>query len=250
MKKLIFAANWKMHLGPEGASQFLKAFSQHYDSVTDREVWFFPAAVSLGTVVQSIQAYDYIKAGAQNVFWEPKGAFTGELSVSMAQEAGAEAVLVGHSERRHVFGETDVETGKKVRAVLDGGLIPLLCVGEKIDEREAGATLGVVERQLGVLDGLSATEMERVVIAYEPVWAIGTGKTATPDDAAEVHAAIRSWFVDKGVAASEVSILYGGSVKPANAASLISEPDVDGVLVGGASLDPEMWAAIASVGID
>ena len=250
MKKLIFAANWKMHLGPDGANQFLKAFSQHYDSVTDREVWFFPAAVSLGTVVQSIQAYDYIKAGAQNVFWEPKGAFTGELSVSMAQEAGAEAVLVGHSERRHVFGETDVETGKKVRAVLDGGLIPLLCVGEKIDEREAGATLGVVERQLGVLDGLSATEMERVVIAYEPVWAIGTGKTATPDDAAEVHAAIRSWFVDKGVAASEVSILYGGSVKPANAASLISEPDVDGVLVGGASLDPEMWAAIASVGID
>jgi len=247
MKKLIFAANWKMHLGPDGARQFLEAFSQHYDSVAGREVWFFPAAVSLRTVAQSVKGADDLKAGAQNVFWEPKGAFTGELSVSMAQEAGAQAALVGHSERRHVFGETDAETGRKVRAVLEGGLIPLLCVGEKIEEREAGATLTVVERQLGVLDGLSATEMGQIVVAYEPVWAIGTGKTATPSDAAEVHAAIRRWFVNKGLAPDEVSILYGGSVKPANVASLVSEPDVDGVLVGGASLDPEMWTAIASV---
>jgi triosephosphate isomerase len=250
MKQLIFAANWKLHLGPDGARQFLEAFSQHYDSVADREVWFFPAAVSLRTVVQSLQGHDDMKAGAQNVFWEPKGAFTGELSVPMAQEAGAQAALVGHSERRHVFGETDAETGKKVRAVLEGGLVPLLCVGETLEEREAGGTLAVVDRQLGVLDDLSATDLGQIVVAYEPVWAIGTGKTATPSDAAEVHAAIRKWFVDKGVAADEVSILYGGSVKPANVASLVSEPDVDGVLVGGASLDPEMWAAIASVDID
>jgi triosephosphate isomerase len=250
MKNLILAANWKMHLGPAQATEFLEAFSNSHSPLPGREVWFFPAAVSLSTVARWTEKHPSMKAGAQNIYWEPKGAFTGEMSVAMAAEAGAEAALVGHSERRHVFGETDEEAAKKVRALLDAAVTPLLCVGEKIEQREAGETLAVVERQLGALTGLDAAALGKVVIAYEPVWAIGTGKTATPADAAEVHAAIRRWMNDKGVPAAAARILYGGSVKPSNAGSLLSEPEIDGVLVGGASLDPEAWAAIVGAAID
>jgi triosephosphate isomerase len=245
MTKLIFAANWKMHLGPEAARGFLHAYLQRHRTAPDREVWFFPPAVSLEAVAHATRDRRDIRVGAQNVHWEPKGAYTGELSISMAAEAGATAALVGHSERRHVFGETDEETGRKVRAVLTSGLVPILCVGERIEDREAGQTLAVVTRQLSVLGGLDASTLSRIVIAYEPVWAIGTGKTATPADAAEVHAAIRRWFGDRGV--RTVRVLYGGSVKPGNAAELVADDEIDGLLVGGASLDPASWATIASV---
>lgn len=250
MRKLIFAANWKMHLGPMAAGDFLAEFLRLYDALDDREVWLFPSAISVDVVASRIQGRDDLEVGVQNVYWEPKGAFTGELSVAMAKEAGAAAALVGHSERRHVFGETDEETSKKVGALLDAELTPMLCVGEKLEEREAGDTISVVTRQLGALDGLDARTLERVPIAYEPVWAIGTGKTATPADAAEVHAAIRAWFVDRGADAGAVRILYGGSVKVENVRALVSEPDIDGVLVGGASLDPAQWAKISSVPTD
>jgi triosephosphate isomerase len=250
MRKLIFAANWKMHLGPEAAVQFMQVFLQRFKSSADREVWFFPAAVSLKSVADLIRDRAGIRAGAQNVHWEKKGAFTGELSVDMVHEAGGNMALVGHSERRHVFGETDEETAKKVRALLEGRLTPLLCVGETIEQREAGETLSVVERQLGALSGLDSATLARIVIAYEPVWAIGTGKTATPADAAEVHAMIRQWCVDHGVAAGNARVLYGGSVKPGNVQELVSEPEIDGVLVGGASLDPADWTAIAQAGVD
>jgi triosephosphate isomerase len=250
MKRLIMAANWKMHVGPAGAREFFSSFSNGYRSLPDREVWFFPAAVSIATVAGIVRDHADMRTGAQNVYWEAKGAFTGEISVAMAAEAGATVALVGHSERRHVFGETDEETGRKVRALLQGGLTPLLCVGEKIEQRESGETIEVVERQLAALDGLDGAVLRQVVIAYEPVWAIGTGKTATPADAAEVHGAIRRWFAGRGVASQDISILYGGSVKPENARSLVSEPEIDGVLVGGASLDPAAWAAIASAAVD
>ncbi len=149
-----------------------------------------------------------------------------------------------------MFRETDEETGRKVRALLEGGLIPLLCVGEKIEQREAGETLAVVRRQLAVLEGLDGAALTRVPIAYEPVWAIGTGKTATPHDAAEVHAAIRDWLGERGVHPAEVRVLYGGSVKPDNIRALVAEPQIDGVLVGGASLDPVAWGAMVRVPLD
>jgi triosephosphate isomerase len=213
-------------------------------------VWFFPSAVALEAVVSGSTDQSGIVVGAQNLYWEPKGAFTGELSVPMAKEAGARAALVGHSERRHVFGETDEETGLKVKALLDHRLIPMLCVGERIEQREAGETLTVVERQLAVLSSYDADTLQRVVIAYEPVWAIGTGKTATPADAAEVHAFIRGWYADHGVAPEEVKVLYGGSVKPGNIETLVAQSEIDGVLVGGASLHPVEWAAMARAGLD
>jgi len=250
MKRLIFAANWKMHLSPDAARRYLEVFLEASQPMEGREVWFFPSAVALEAVVEGVKSRPDIVVGAQNVHWEAKGAFTGELSVPMAREAGARAALVGHSERRHVFGETDEETRRKVHAVLDLGLTPMLCVGEKIEEREAGSTLAVVERQLAVLGDLDTVALGGVVIAYEPVWAIGTGRTATPRDAAEVHAFIRRWLGEHGVATDETRILYGGSVKPDNIAVLVSEPEIDGVLVGGASLHPIEWAAMTGVALD
>ncbi len=237
-----------MHLGPAAAREYLRAFLAAYGGVPERRVWFFPPAVSLAAVAEAIRARPDLAAGAQHVYWEPKGAFTGETSVAMAQEAGAAAALVGHSERRHVFGETDAETGRKVAALLANGLTPVLCVGEQLAERDAGQTLQVVERQLAALQSLEAGDLARVVVAYEPVWAIGTGRNATPADAAEVHAAIRRWFTARGVAAGTLRVLYGGSVNLENVASLVAESEIDGVLVGGASLDPAKWARLVSVG--
>jgi triosephosphate isomerase len=250
MSKKIFAANWKMFLGPHGAKTFLADYLERYVPMEDREVWFFPSSIAVSAVIAQVQDRTDIRVGVQNVYWEPKGAYTGELSIAMAQEAGAVAALVGHSERRHVFGETVDETAKKVFALLDAGLTPMLCVGEKLEERESGQTLAVVTRQLEALEGLDSVALASVPIAYEPVWAIGTGRTATPEDAAEVHSAIRAWFVDRGVEKVAVRVLYGGSVKVDNVRELVAEPEVDGVLVGGASLDPEQWAAISRVLID
>jgi len=250
MKPLIFAGNWKMHLGPEGARRFLDRFLASYRPAADREVWFFAPAVSLATVAAAVRDRPGLRAGIQHVHWEGKGAFTGETSVAMAREAGASAALVGHSERRHVFAETDAETGRKVRAVLAGELTPVLCVGETLAERERGKTLAVVHRQVSVLEGLPGQTLSQVYIAYEPVWAIGTGRNATPEDAAQVHAAIRRQLGTLGAPVGETRILYGGSVKPDNAAALVAEAEIDGVLVGGASLDPDSWSAIVRAGRD
>jgi triosephosphate isomerase len=249
-RTLIFAGNWKMHLGPGAARAFLDRFLPQYRPSADREVWFFAPAVSVAAVAAAVSGRERVRVGIQNVHWEPKGAFTGETSVAMAAEAGATTALVGHSERRHVFGETDRETGLKVRALLAGGLIPMLCVGETLEEREAGRTLEVVRRQLAVLQGLSPAELARVRVAYEPVWAIGTGRNATPADAAEVHRAIRADLARLGGPASEMPVLYGGSVKPDNASQLVAQDDIDGLLVGGASLDPDSWRAIVSARIN
>jgi len=246
MSHPVFAANWKMNHGPTDAREFMRAFLAHYARQSDRTVLMFPSTVALAAVVESLRDRHDIRVGVQNVHWEDKGAFTGEISASMARDAGAHYALVGHSERRHVFGETDEETAKKVAACFRSGLVPILCVGEKLDEREAGATTGVVLRQLQAgLSLLDTNQVGHVLIAYEPVWAIGTGKTATPADASAVHAVIRrelrSRAPDKGAA---VHILYGGSVNRGNAAALLAAPDVDGVLVGGASLDAEGWSSI------
>jgi triosephosphate isomerase (TIM) len=248
MRHLLFAANWKMHLGPSDARAYCDTFLALHATRADREVWLFPPAVSLEAVAQRIAGHPDIRAGAQNVHWEPKGAFTGAVSVPMAAQAGARAALVGHSERRHVFGETDAETGQKVRAVLAGGLAPVLCVGETLAEREAGRTLEVVRRQLEAgLEGLEGPALGALVIAYEPVWAIGTGRNATPADAAAVHREIRAWLVGRQVAHPRV--LYGGSVNLKNADSLLAEVELDGVLVGGASLDPAAWAQLVSTAV-
>ena len=192
-KRVVFAANWKMHLGPKAAGSFFDVFLKQFEVQDDREVWFFPPAVTLPSVVERVKDTGMV-AGAQNVYWEPQGAFTGELSVSLAHEAGGRAALIGHSERRHVFGESVEETGRKLKAVLRGGLAPIFCVGEQLQERESGNTVNVVVNQLSALEGLASADLDRIIIAYEPVWAIGTGRTATPNDASEVHAAIRAWM--------------------------------------------------------
>lgn len=248
MRRLLFAANWKMHLGPSGAAAFLETFLDAWPGAgDDREVWFFPPALSVETVRRVIDGRAGLAVGVQNVHWEPRGAFTGELSVPMAADAGVHAVLVGHSERRHVFGETDDMCRRKVEAVLEGGLTPVLCVGETLDERERGETLAVVTRQLAVLSNFDPAGAARTIVAYEPVWAIGTGRNATPEDAAQVHAAIRERLGAHGLDGSRARILYGGSVKPGNARALVSQESIDGVLVGGASLDPAAWLEITQV---
>ena len=248
MRPLIFAANWKMHHGPAAGRRFIERLRELAPPADGRELWFFPPAASLSAVAEALDGRPDARAGAQNVHWEPKGAFTGEMSVAIAKEAGARGALVGHSERRHVFGETDEETRRKVAAVLDGGLVPMLCVGEKLAERDAGRTEEVVLRQLdAALAGLPGAALDRVLVAYEPVWAIGTGKNATPADAAAVHAVIRARLAALGRAA-DGPVLYGGSVSAKNVAALLAEPELDGVLVGGASLDPDGWAELISAG--
>jgi triosephosphate isomerase len=248
MAGILYAANWKMHLGPTEAAVYVERFLAKVPPAAGRELWFFPPAVSLPSVAQGFRERDDVVVGAQDAHWEPKGAYTGAISMGMVRDAGGRAVLVGHSERRHVFGETDAETGRKVRAALATGLVPLLCVGEKLEERDAGRTAGVVVRQLEAgLEGVGQEELARLVVAYEPVWAIGTGRNAHPADAAEVHAVIRDWLAARG-APDGLRILYGGSVRADNVLALLAAPGVDGVLVGGASLDPVGWATIVGGG--
>ena len=224
----------------------MRTFLGQYAKQQDRRVLFFPPAVSLHVCLAAVRTRADMELGVQNIHWEDRGAFTGEISAALARGAGARHVLVGHSERRHVFGETDEEAGKKVAAAVKSGLTPMLCVGEKLDEREAGETLAVVLRQLRAgLALIEASAISGCMVAYEPVWAIGTGKTATPEDAAVVHAAIRAELVKvTGEKGGAVPVLYGGSVNRSNVAALLAVEDVDGVLVGGASLDAEGWLAI------
>ena len=247
LKRPILAANWKMHHGPSDARTFMRAFLAHYPRRPDRSVLFFPPAASIAVVAEAIEGRSDLMVGVQNIHWEVKGAFTGETSAAIARDAGARVVLVGHSERRHVFGETDDQTAKKVRASFDAGLVPLLCVGETLQERERGDAEAVVVRQLRTAaEGLEAAQLAQLVIAYEPVWAIGTGKTATPADASAMHAVIRGELRSRlQERAMSVPVLYGGSVNRGNAATLLESRDVDGLLVGGASLDAEGWTSIA-----
>ena len=247
-RSLVFAANWKMHHGPASARDFLRRFLEVTPPVPERRLWLFPPAVSIAAAVEAAAGREDVTIGAQNVHWEPKGAFTGELSIPLVSEAGARVALIGHSERRHLFGETDEQVARKLAAVLKAGLAPLVCVGETLAERDGGRTEQVVARQVAAFqERVSAGEWERVVLAYEPVWAIGTGRNATPDDAAQVHELIRFELGRRGVA-GRVRILYGGSVNAGNVLSLLARPEIDGVLVGGASLDPDGWAELVGLG--
>lgn len=249
LRKPVLAGNWKMHKGPTETAAFFAEFLSAWQPRGDRTVAFFPPAVSLAAARAALAGRGDVRLGVQNVHWEAKGAFTGEVSAPIARDAGAELVLVGHSERRHVFGETSAETARKTRAALDAGLLPVVCVGETLEERRAGQAEAVVRAQLqAVLPALSADDAERLTIAYEPVWAIGTGETAIPADAGAMHRVVRqaleAVFGDR--VAGEIPVLYGGSVKSDNAAELLAEPGVDGVLVGGASLDAAGFAAICA----
>lgn len=233
-----------MNVGPTEARAFVAAFTARWTPRADRTVIFFPPALSLTAVVHALGNRADIGVGVQNIWTEDKGAFTGENSAPMAKDAGARYVLVGHSERRHIFGETDEQTAKKVAAAVRNGLTPILCVGELLAEREQGITDDVVVRQLRTgLHAVSSDAIAAMAIAYEPVWAIGTGRTATPDDASAVHAVVREALGEiAGSGGKATPILYGGSVNAGNARSLLDAPGVDGLLVGGASLDIEAWA--------
>ncbi len=250
LAKPVLAANWKMNLGPAAAAAFVQRFTTAYAPRHDRTVILFPSALAFAATQAAAASRPDIHLGVQNVHAEEKGAFTGENSAAIARDAGAQFVLVGHSERRHVFGETDADTARKCAKVVEHGMVPVLCVGEKIEQRERGETEEVVLRQLR--EGLSALTQDAVlgcIIAYEPVWAIGTGRTATPDDAAAVHRVIRAALTQHvGDGARDIPVLYGGSVTPANANALLAADQVDGLLVGGASLDPVSWAAICTAG--
>lgn len=236
----VVAGNWKMHHGPAATERFFSRFRPEKVEGSVRLV-FFPPDLSLAAAIRSVRVRaDF---GVQNIHWEPSGALTGETSAEMAREAGATLALIGHSERRHIFGETDAEVGRKVDAAARAGLIPVVCVGELLEERRAGRLEEVLRRQVAAFAALLGNIPE-FMVAYEPVWAIGTGETATPDDASQAHGIVR----DALGALGRAPVLYGGSVKPANAAALMSAPDVDGVLVGGASLDADVFARIAQAG--
>ena len=237
-RKKFVCGNWKMHRTAAEAGALAREVRAAAEGLADRvDVVIVPPFTALWAAGAELTG-SRIGLGAQDVFWESQGAFTGQVSAPMLVDAGCRFVLVGHSERRQFFGDTDETVRKKASAALAAGLHPVVCVGETLPERESGRTLEVVGRQVrGALSGLDAAQIGRLTVAYEPVWAIGTGKTASSAQAQEVHAAIRAILRELAPAAAEnVRILYGGSVKPDNAAELLSQPDVDGALVGGASL--------------
>jgi len=245
-RKPIIAGNWKMYKTAAEAVALINALRSAVAGVEACEIVVCPPFTALATA-QGALAGSNVQLGAQNVHWEKEGAFTGEIAPAMLKEHGVRYAVVGHSERRQFFGETDTGVNKRAKAALANGLRPIVCVGETLKEREANRTEAVVKTQVtGSLAGLSKNEMLETVVAYEPVWAIGTGKTATPQQAEEVHAFIRKLLAQLFDAdtAARVRIQYGGSVKGANAAELLGQPDIDGALVGGASLKAEEFAAI------
>jgi triosephosphate isomerase (TIM) len=242
------AGNWKMYKTASETTDFFNKFRPLVASTSGRDIVICPTFVSLPAAVEAVKNSS-IEIGGQNLHWAKEGAYTGEISGPMLAATGAKWVLIGHSERRQIFSETNESVLKKTAAALDAGLNPIVCVGEQLQEREAGRTNAVLEEQFrDGIAGLSADQFEKIAIAYEPVWAIGTGKTATPEIAQEAHAYIRSLVASKygNPAAEKARILYGGSVKPDNVKTLMSQTDVDGVLVGGASLDPASFASIVN----
>jgi triosephosphate isomerase len=246
MRRPFIAGNWKMHKTAAEASALATEVAASCRGLDDIDIAIAPPFTALGAVKKALEGTS-IALGAQNMHWEDKGAFTGEVSPPMLRDAGCRYVILGHSERRQYFGETDENVNRKVRAALSHDLIPIVCVGESEDERDRNITFVVVDRQLtGGLATVTAGQLASLVIAYEPIWAIGTGRTATPDQAQEVHSAIRaklSTLFGKDAAAG-VRILYGGSVKPDNVDSLMAEADIDGALVGGASLEARSYERI------
>ena len=248
-REYVIAGNWKMFKTNSEALQLANQIKIKTTDVKKTRMVICPPATALAVV------YDVIKdssvaLGAQNLYWEKEGAFTGELSPGMIKSTGASYVIIGHSERRQFFGETDETVNKKIKAALENGLNPIVCVGESLEEREANITDKIVSKQIsGALDGLDAASAAKLIIAYEPIWAIGTGKTATPEQAQEVHKIIRdlvrSLYNDE--IADNLVIQYGGSVKPENAQILLSQPDVDGALVGGACLKADSFSEIIHI---
>ncbi|WP_136798584.1 triose-phosphate isomerase [Desulfosediminicola ganghwensis] len=246
MRKSLMAGNWKMHTTREDACRLAEEVMKHCPTFADREVLLAPPYTVIAAVAETVSGSDII-VSSQNVCWEEQGAFTGEISPVMVKDAGGSAAIIGHSERRQLFFETDTLINQRVKGALDFDLMALLCVGETLTERESGQMLNVLETQIrNGLAGVRAEQMARVVIAYEPVWAIGTGKTASKEQAQEAHAFIReliSKLFEKNVA-EQMRILYGGSVKPTNVDELMAQPDIDGALVGGAALDAESFGRI------
>lgn len=239
-------ANWKMNFTVPDALRFETALTHELKAAGEVEIAIAPPFTALYSLGVALSETPY-KLAAQNIFWEESGAYTGEISGIFLKDVGCEYVIIGHSERRRYFGDTDETVSKRIRAALRDGLVPIMCIGETLPERESGRTWEICERQLKVgLASIFLKDIERFVIAYEPIWAIGTGKTATPAQAEEVHAMIRDWLSKNcdGATAERTRILYGGSVKAKNARDILTQPNVDGGLVGGASLEPVEFANI------
>lgn len=251
MRTPVIAANWKMHKTITESAQFVSEFLPKVEALTGVEIIICPPFTALSTV-SARTAGSRVGVGAQNMYKEEKGAFTGEVAPAMLTDAGCTYVILGHSERRHIFGESDELVGEKVRVAYAHNLTPILCVGETLEEREAGQTDAVNERQLSAaIAGLTPEQVSKMIIAYEPVWAIGTGKNCNPADAEATIAAIRKVVARQcgEAAAAAVRIQYGGSVKPNNIKEYMAQPDIDGALVGGASLDPTSFAEICAAGV-
>ncbi len=247
MRTPVMAGNWKMYKNPAETRTFFEAFLPLVQNTADREIVICPPFVNLPAAVGAAQN-SRVEIGAQNLYWAREGAYTGEISGPMIHAVGAKWVIIGHSERRQYFGETDETVYRRTVAALEAGLKPIVCVGENLGQRESGATESVLGDQFaGGITPLTADQFAQIVIAYEPVWAIGTGKTATPDMANDAHRFLRSQAAKFGQsAAAAVRILYGGSVKADNAKILMGQSEIDGALVGGASLDPKSFAAIVN----
>lgn len=248
MRRPVIAGNWKMYKTGAETRDFFAAFKPLAASIKHCEIVIAPPFTSISAAVECARGSS-IAIAAQNMYWEREGAFTGEVSAAMILEAGCQAVILGHSERRRYFGETDASVNRKLKAAIAANLLPIVCVGETLDEREAGRTESVLEAQFtGATDALTPQEFSRILLAYEPVWAIGTGRTATPETANESHGRLR-YLAEESFSresASEVRILYGGSVRPDNIASLMAQREIDGALVGGASLDPQSFFSIVN----
>ncbi len=246
MRKPFIAGNWKMHKTAAEASGLAKELADSCRGLDDIDIAVAPPFTALAAVRKALEG-TAIALGAQNMHWENKGALTGEISPVMLRDAGCRYAILGHSERRQYFGETDETVNRKVLAAFSNSLIPIVCVGESEEERDRNVTFVIVDRQIsGALENVTAGQLANLVVAYEPIWAIGTGRTATPAQAQEVHQAIRAKLgkLLGNDAAAGVRILYGGSVKPDNVDSLMAEPDIDGALVGGASLEPRSYERI------
>jgi len=246
MRKPIIAGNWKMNMTVSEAVDFVSQLTPLVADVRETDIVIAPPFTALQAVSREIDGSN-IELAAQDVFWESSGAYTGEISPSMVKEVGCRYVIIGHSERRQYFGETNESVRRKIAASLAMGLCPIICVGEALEERESGQTFDVVKAQMvQCLEGFSRQEMEKIIIAYEPVWAIGTGKTATPQQAEEVHAFIREQLVNitHHGASERVRIQYGGSVNPDTISDLMVQPNIDGALVGGASLKADSFSSI------
>ena len=242
------AGNWKLFKTPAETTEFFEKFRPLVANATHCEIVICPPFTNLHAAVEAVKG-SRIQIGAQNCFWQKEGAWTGEVAANMVKAAGCSHVIIGHSERRQYFGETDETVLKRTVAALEAGLTPIVCVGERLEEREGGKTNDVLAQQVqGGIAGLTPEQFAKILIAYEPVWAIGTGKTATPEIAADAHRVIREQVRAKfgADAAGKVRILYGGSVKPDNVKSLMAQPDIDGSLVGGASLKPADFAGIVN----